>query len=120
MYEMKETAKYIYKEIEATHIQMLNQILKCKRRLIFDLGEETYSVNFSFRELYNECTTSIGVCIDERLYYNLALENDFIKGAFGDYCSIEDMRQLPEIIRFIALDAAAEPFLENFEKSCNV
>lgn len=116
---MKPATPHIIKKVNATHIHVLNQIYKCKRCLNFNLDEQKYSVHFSFKKKNVESTTSIVVCIDDRLYYNLTLENEFISNVFGDYCSLEEMLQLPAYIRNIALEVAAERFLNSFDQYCD-
>jgi flagellar motor switch protein FliN len=116
---MKPATQNILKKVKATHTQIFNQLFKCKRQLEFDLGEEKYSVNFTFFEKKIESPISIIVCINDRFFYSLTLENEFIRKMFGDYCSLNEVLQLPEYIRNIAFEVEIERFLDRFDQYCN-
>ncbi|WP_419658336.1 type III secretion system protein YscQ/HrcQ [Desulfosarcina variabilis str. Montpellier] len=111
--------RIIIKKINPKYIHIFNRMFKCKRHLEFDLGEEKYSVNFSFFKKRIESSTNIVVCIDDRLFYILTLENEFISNTFGEHQSMAELNKIPVYLRNIALEIAAEQILDSFEKYCN-
>ena len=110
--------------ITAKNVYLFNQIFKGRRRLALKSLKEKLLVKFSVNKKVIDSVSAFVVCIDEQLFFNITLENEFLKKTFGDYCSKEEILNLPDILAHIAINIAAEPLLDNIEMEykckCNI
>lgn len=110
---------YKYKSVPGWQVALYNRIFHHDPGLVFQMGTDSYSLSLApeVPEAIDRVPLTAHVRMDDRIGFALCPEEQLLPLLMADTLSLSELKELPEQIRGIALEAALEKVMDHIDQS---
>jgi hypothetical protein len=111
--------KLALKKVPWSYVKPLNRVFKRRRAIRFKIENDLYTIQLIPFTQYQVKQEKICVQINSRFLFHLNLELEFSRNVLNDYPDMENLMQMPAVLREIAMEVAVERLLARFDHHFN-